>query len=106
MIKKHREQRTNIKTADRENKKSHHKEKNHDKCDIQDNYNHGVKRSGSHSWEGDSHKVSKYKHQTDFGNDEKLKNCNGCVKDVNMQPPSSGNKGMKSDENMLLSSVS
>lgn len=25
---------------------------------------HGIKRSGSHSWEGDNHKVSKHKHQT------------------------------------------
>lgn len=28
----------------------------------QSNHNHGVKRSGSLSWEGDNHKVSKYKH--------------------------------------------
>lgn len=26
-------------------------------------HNHGLKRSGSQSWQGDGHKVSKYKHQ-------------------------------------------
>lgn len=69
MIKKHREQRTNIK-ADRENKKGYYKEKNGDKMDNQGNvHNHGLKRTGSQSWQGDSHKVSKHKHQTAAQND-------------------------------------
>lgn len=69
MIKRHREQRSV--TRDRESKKSHHKL---DKANIGDKTNmdkneylaqgHGIKRSVSHSWEGESHKISKHKHQT------------------------------------------
>lgn len=69
MIKKHREQRTSIK-ADRENKKGHHKDKIAEKSETQgNNHNHGLKRSGSQSWQGDSHKVSKHKHQSAAQND-------------------------------------
>ncbi|XP_063903185.1 period circadian protein isoform X3 [Zophobas morio] len=69
MIKRHREQRSV--TRDRESKKSHHKM---DKVNVSDKNNlekneqiiqgHGIKRSVSHSWEGESHKISKHKHQT------------------------------------------
>ncbi|XP_071052691.1 period circadian protein isoform X2 [Onthophagus taurus] len=73
MIKRHREQRTSIKAdRDREIKKSHHKvDKNNEKViDKNENHgHHGIKRSVSHSWEDDSHKVSKYKHQPETIND-------------------------------------
>ncbi|XP_019867185.1 period circadian protein isoform X2 [Aethina tumida] len=66
MIKRHREQRSSVK----ENKKFYHKTEkiNMDKANIDKNdttnHGHGVKRSGSYSWEGDSHKISKHtKHQ-------------------------------------------
>ncbi|CAH0556603.1 unnamed protein product [Brassicogethes aeneus] len=68
MIKRHREQRSSIK--DRENKKTYHKTLKQVGIKAKDNKNegghhiHGVKRSGSHSWEGDSHKVSKHNHQS------------------------------------------
>ncbi|KAF2905946.1 hypothetical protein ILUMI_00229 [Ignelater luminosus] len=69
MRQRHREHRSNFK-ADRENKKSQHKNDNKnnilEKVDKNEpiNHVHGIKRSGSHSWEGDNHKVSKHKHQT------------------------------------------
>lgn len=69
MIKRHREQRSV--TRDRESKKSIHKMENvnvDDKNNVGKNEHsaqgHGIKRSVSHSWEGESHKVSKHKHQT------------------------------------------
>lgn len=64
MIKRHREQRS----VTRESKKSHHK---HEKIttdkNLERNANtfqiHGIKRSVSHSWEGENHKITKHKHQ-------------------------------------------
>ncbi|XP_074028753.1 period circadian regulator isoform X2 [Leptinotarsa decemlineata] len=73
MLRKHREQRSNNK----ENKKSHHElEKSNftERNDFDKNeqilagYTHGIKRSGSHTGDGDNHKVSKYKHQSGVSN--------------------------------------
>ncbi|XP_050510213.1 period circadian protein isoform X2 [Diabrotica virgifera virgifera] len=67
MLKKHREYRSTIKDS----KKSHLKS---EKCIIGDRgafdknehfldeYAHGIKRSGTHSQDGDNHKISKHKH--------------------------------------------
>ncbi|XP_044268555.1 period circadian protein isoform X2 [Tribolium madens] len=74
MIKRHREQRSV--TRDRESKKSHHK---HEKTNAGDkilekndysNQGHGIKRSVSHSWEGESHKITKHKHQMGRNNNQ------------------------------------
>ncbi|GJQ70192.1 per [Trypoxylus dichotomus] len=96
MIKRHREQRTSTK-VDRESKKSHHKtersgvgEKIIDK--NENHGNHGIKRSGSHSWEEDSHKVSKYKHQPDTINnngDMETSNSFHALRNSNFPPPTS-----------------
>ncbi|KAG5886102.1 hypothetical protein JTB14_031702 [Gonioctena quinquepunctata] len=84
LIKKHRELRSNIK----ESKKSHNKiekmkvaEKNafSKNEQILAGFSHGVKRSGSHTGDGDNHKVSKHKHQTGFSNQKE---------DVNHPPQS------------------
>ncbi|XP_008194041.1 period isoform X2 [Tribolium castaneum] len=71
MIKRHREQRS----VTRESKKSHHK---HEKANAGDktvekndySQGHGVKRSVSHSWEGESHKITKHKHLTGRNNNQ------------------------------------
>lgn len=46
---------------------------------------HGVKRSVSHSWEGDNHKISKHKHQTLHLPSEQLTN-NTKYKNRNSEP--------------------
>ncbi|CAH1117393.1 unnamed protein product [Phaedon cochleariae] len=95
MIKKHRVQRSNIK--DRDSKKSHQKldkisatdrssfEKNEQ---LLDGYAHGIKRCGTHSRDGDNHKVSKHKHQPGVTKDKDENGTNGNdapVKPVNNQ---------------------
>ncbi|XP_066251347.1 period circadian protein [Euwallacea similis] len=65
MIQRHKKERSHIK--DREAKKSHQKLEKHTNDMLGDTLNehaHGVKRSGSHSWKDDCHKVSKHNHQS------------------------------------------
>lgn len=69
MTKRHRDLRT-LRKIERDGKKTHSKnylslisatlEKDNQ---PHQSVVHGVKRSGSHSWEEDNHKVSKHKHQ-------------------------------------------
>ncbi|KAK9736489.1 Period protein 2/3C-terminal region [Popillia japonica] len=99
MIKRHREQRTSIK-VDRENKKSYHKTDKNGLIDKSIDKNeghghHGLKRSGSHSWEGDSHKVSKHKHQTDaVNNNGDVEPSNNFNVIRNLPPPTSITSGL------------
>lgn len=72
MIQRHREQRS----VNKDNKKHFHK---YDRGGRRDNKDeqvtaHGVKRSVSHSWEGDSYKVSKHKHQVTNPSSEQVTN--------------------------------
>lgn len=57
MIKKHKVLRTSNRMVDKVKKNP---DKNQQ--DSQINHGHGVKRSGSHSWEGEVHKTSKHEH--------------------------------------------
>lgn len=74
MIKKHREQRSV--TRERECKKNYHKIEKIEKISMQKNnqlgQGHGVKRSVSHSWEGDNQRVSKHKNQNGHNTKENL----------------------------------
>ncbi|XP_044752877.1 period circadian protein [Coccinella septempunctata] len=68
MIKKHKEYRSTNKETKKNRDKAEKLLYSADKANFEDkdntiNYNQGVKRAGSHSWEGDNHKVSKHKHQ-------------------------------------------
>lgn len=78
MIKRHREQRSV--TRERECKKSYHKIEKVEKTSMLKNnqlgQGHGVKRSVSHSWEGDNQRVSKHKHQNGHNSKENLINQN------------------------------
>ncbi|XP_017778157.1 PREDICTED: period circadian protein isoform X2 [Nicrophorus vespilloides] len=91
MVKRHRDQRTSTK-ADRENKKNHHKncvEKNVNKKDHQSSYYHqGVKRSGSHSWDGDNHKLLKYNKQKSGVNVQQVDQFTSSVQPVANQTTS------------------
>ncbi|XP_056639780.1 period circadian protein isoform X4 [Diorhabda sublineata] len=66
MLKRHREHRSTIK----DNKKVHNKNNLEDRNVSDKNeqfcpeYAHGVKRSGTHSQDGENHKISKHKHQS------------------------------------------
>ncbi|XP_066142111.1 period circadian protein [Euwallacea fornicatus] len=64
MIQRHRKERSHIK--DRQAKKTHQKLEKHTNGMLTNALNehaHGVKRSGSHSWKDDCHKVSKHNHK-------------------------------------------
>lgn len=92
MIKRHRDQRTSFK-AERDGKKSHYKdkmnlEKNACKPEVQATiHSHGVKRSGSTSWEIDNHKVVKHKHPPNNSNEYmvSMNNNFGPPKNLNNQ---------------------
>lgn len=60
MMQKHRELRSSIKNSDKLKDSRIKTEKGTDQSVHYVNQGHGVKRSGSHSWEGDSYKVSKH----------------------------------------------
>ncbi|KAK9869818.1 hypothetical protein WA026_003547 [Henosepilachna vigintioctopunctata] len=97
MLKRHKEYRSTTK----ESKKHHQKDRTllsidkltAEKDDMSvilrnPNHMHGLKRAGSHSWEGDSHKVSKHKHQaesTKEGVPDQLSN-NSPMKQTNQHP--------------------
>ncbi|CAG9837143.1 unnamed protein product [Diabrotica balteata] len=90
MLKKHREYRSTIK----DNKKSHLKA---EKCIIGDRagfdknelfldeYAHGIKRSGTHSQDGDNHKISKHKHVNPEIINQKEETVAPAVKAINVQ---------------------
>ncbi|XP_076270074.1 period circadian protein-like [Rhynchophorus ferrugineus] len=70
MIQKHREERSHNK--DRETKKSHQKLEKYANQMLRDDTNehsHGIKRSGSQSWEGDCYKMSKHQQHDGVGVD-------------------------------------
>lgn len=59
-------------------------------CCLQNHVHHGLKRSGSHSWE-DCHKASKCKHQSDtFNNgDKEVSNGFNMIRNSNVPPSTS-----------------
>lgn len=79
IIKKHKVSRGGGKTVEKNKKSQDHQQ------------THGVKRSGSYSWEGEQNKTSKHQHYTEaqkeFGNLRNHYNQQLCTNNVDLWPP-------------------